>query len=80
MFMNIKELYNNISRGGEIEFTYKNKNYSITHSEEGIHVMEEYNYLTEKIYQHPEEIGNYCIDGEKLVDFFGQVEITFRCF
>ena len=55
--MSIIELYNNIARGGEIEFTYANKNYSITHSKKGIHVMEFYNYSTEKIYQNPTDIG-----------------------
>ena len=78
--MNITELYDNISRGGEIEFTYKDKQYSITHSNEGIHVMEAYNYSTERIYQSPDEIGDYIIDGEQLKDFFDNVEITFRCF
>ncbi|MBQ8526597.1 MAG: hypothetical protein IJ460_07780 [Clostridia bacterium] len=78
--MNITELYDNISRGGEIEFTYKDKQYSITHSNEGIHVMEAYNYLTERTYQSSYEIGEYIIDGEKLKDFFDNVEITFRCF
>lgn len=78
--MTIVELYDNISRGGEIEFTYKDKQYSITHSNEGIHVMEVYNYLTERTYQSSYEIGEYIIDGEKLKDFFDNVEITFRCF
>ena len=78
--MTIVELYDNISRGGEIEFTYNDKQYSITHSNEGIHVMEAYNYSTEIVYQSPGEIGEYIIDGEKLKDFFVNVEITFRCF
>lgn len=78
--MNLTELYDNISRGGEIEFTYNDKQYSITHSNEGIHVMEAYNYSTEIVYQSPGEIGEYIIDGEKLKDFFVNVEITFRCF
>lgn len=78
--MTIVELYDNISRGGEIEFTYKDKQYSITHSNEGIHVMEACNYSTERFYQSPTEIGEYIIDGKKLKDFFDNVEITFRCF
>ena len=78
--MSIIELYNNIARGGEIEFTYANKNYSITHSKKGIHVMEFYNYSTEKIYQNSTDIGEYCVDGEKLEDLFDKAEITFSCF
>jgi len=78
--MTIVELYDNISRGGEIEFHYGNKQYSITHSSEGIHVMEKYNYSTEQIYQRADEIGEYCISGKKLKELFANVEITFRCF
>jgi len=78
--MNITELYDNISRGGEIEFTYKNKNYSITHSKEAIHVMEAYNYDSEMIYKNPSDIGEYSVEGEHLKDFFDKVIITFRCF
>ena len=42
--------------------------------------MEAYNYSTEIVYQSPGEIGEYIIDGEKLKDFFVNLEITFRCF
>ena len=78
--MNITELYDNIFRGGEIEFTYNDKQYSITHSDEGIHVMEAYNYSSERIYQNSDEIGEYIIDGKKLKNILDNAEITFRCF
>lgn len=78
--MTEKELYDNISRGGEIEFDYENKHYSITHIEQGIDVMESYNYDTEKIYLKSEEVGEYIIQGKKLKDILSDIVITFRCF
>lgn len=78
--MTIIELFDSLSRGNEIEFIYKNKKYSITHSTEGIHVMEAYEYSTEKIYKLPKEVGEYSVEEKKLKDFFSQAEITFRCF
>ena len=42
-FETLDELYDNIRRGGEIEFIYDDKNYSITHAEGEIYVMEQYN-------------------------------------
>ena len=79
-FKTLEELYDNISRGGEIEFTYNDKQYSITHSNKGIHVMEAYNYSTEQIYTRPEEIGECLIGGEKLKDILDEMVVTFRCF
>ena len=76
--MSIIELYDNISRGGEIEFIYNNKNYSITHSKDGIHIMEMYNYNSEVIYQHPYEVGEYFVGKEKLKHIFVKVIITFE--
>lgn len=78
--MTVTELYENLSRGGEIEFTYEGKSYSILHPEGKILVTEAYNESTEKWYNNLEEVGEYPIGDKKLKDIFEDVEITFRCF
>lgn len=79
-FKNMEELCENITRGGEIEFQYKNKCYTITHSKNGIHVMEAYNYDTEKIYSNAEQIGEYIVCGKKLEEIVTEIKVIFRCF
>ncbi len=79
-FDSILEFYDNLNRGGEIEFRYENINYSITHSEEGIHFIEAYNEESEKIFSSPEELGELEINGRKIVDIIIEVQIIFRCF
>lgn len=83
-FKSIEELFDNVQRGGEVEFVYNNKQYSITHFREGqekqIHVMEYYNYDSLVIYKSVNEIGEYTIESEKLKDIITKIEVTFRCF
>ena len=85
-FANFDELEKNVKRGGEIEFIYNNKSFSITHfCENGRHkvsVMQAYNYDSEKIFDIEEisNIGNYTIDGEKLKNIISHCQIVFRCF
>ena len=73
-------MFDNISRGGEVEFEYDGKQYSITHSEEGIHVMQFNNYSTEKVYKVPYEIIAYQINGKSLDTILSELTVTFRCF
>ncbi len=79
-FKTLDELYENISRGGEIEFMYQNKMYSITHSKNNIIVMEAYNPSTEKVYENPEEVGDYRIGEVQIKNILDKMTITFRCF
>lgn len=83
-FDSIQELYENIRRGGEVEFTYDGKEYSITHSEinseEKIYVMEQNNYDSLIIFYSADEIGKYCIGTKRLEDIVTKVQVTFRCF
>ena len=78
-FEYIEELYENISRGGEVEFEYGGRKYSITHSNKGIHVMEFYNYSSETVYELPEEVGEYNLIDKKLKDVITDLVIHFRC-
>ncbi|WP_034860770.1 hypothetical protein [Ruminiclostridium cellobioparum] len=83
-FKSIEELIDNVRRGGEVEFVYNNKQYSITHFGEGqekqIQVMEFYNYDSLVIYKSANEISEYIIESEKLKDIITKIEVTFRCF
>lgn len=80
VFTSFDELCDNIERGGEIEFRHNGKHYSITHSPQGIHVMEAYNYDSEKVYKAAKEVGEYIIDNNKIKDIVKELYITFRCF
>lgn len=79
-FKTLEEFYDNISRGGEIEFIYNEKNYSITHPEGEIHVMEAYNNSSIVIYKRPQDVGEYLIEGKKIKEILNDMIITFRCF
>lgn len=79
-FLSIDELIDNISRGGEVEFEYRNKKYSITHTSEAIHVMEFNNYNTLKVYNSAKEIISYRIGEERIKDLLDKIKVTFRCF
>ena len=79
-FKSLDELFDNISRGGEVEFTYSGKSYSITHSDRGIHFMEANKYETEKIYNNPNEVADYFIDNKKFSEILKDITVTFRCF
>ena len=79
-FSSAEELYENLSRGGEVEFTYNGKAYSITHPEGKITILEAYNYDTHKKYSRPEDVGEYPIGDKKLKDIVPEIKVTFRCF
>ena len=85
-FVNFDELKSNIERGGEIEFIYHGKHFSITHFEENgqhkVSLMQAYNYDSEKVYDIAEisNIGEFLLDGQKLKNVISDCQITFRCF
>lgn len=79
-FTSVEELIDNVARGGEIEFEYAGKQYSISHSSEGIHIMQFYNYSTEQIYKLSSEIVEYKINDKNLGSIVRDLIVTFRCF
>lgn len=79
-FETLDELYDNIRRGGEIEFIYDDKNYSITHAEGEIYVMEQYNSASIIKYTKPEDVGEYIVAGKKIKEILNELIIVFRCF
>lgn len=79
-FESVDEFYDNLERGGEIEFQYKGKHYAITHSSKGIHLIEAYNNESERIFKTPEDLGEYKVFGEKIKDIITKADVHFRCF
>ena len=79
-YKNMEQMYFEIKVGGEIEFKYKGKMYSITHVKNKILVTEFYREDTEVFYDTYEGISEYEIDGKRLEDILGEIEITLSCF
>ena len=79
-FKSFEELCDNISRGGEVEFVYKGKNYAIFNHNSNVYITEAYNQNSEKIYDNLEAMGEYVIDGKMVKDIIDEVVVTFRCF
>ena len=77
-FENEKEFYDSISRGGEIEFLFRNKHYSIIHHNSMTLVVETGEQYSEKCYLNSRDVGNYEIDGIKLRDLLNDIDIVFR--
>lgn len=64
--------------GGEVEFEYRGKHFSIIHPEEGILIGEIYKPETRKICANSNEILEYSIDGVRLKDVITQVKVLAR--
>ena len=69
-----------IKRGGEVEFIYKGKAYSITHSADSLFVMEAYNEKSEKQFLTARGALEYNLGEKKLKDVLLDIDITFRTF
>ena len=67
-----------IKRGGEVEFEWNNKDYSITHPDGLIYIGEKYKEETAKEYETAEEALDHIIDGQKLREIITQVKVWDR--
>jgi hypothetical protein len=79
-FDSLDEFIDNIERGGEIEFAYNNKNYSITHSGGKLCFVEQYNAQSAVDFNIIQELLEYTIDGKKIKDIVTIIQPFFRCF
>ena len=77
-FLDADEFIDCVSRGGEVEFIFDNKKYSITHGEYEIYVMEAYNEMSEKVYANPIAALSYPIGDKTIGDILEDMKITFR--
>lgn len=67
-----------MKRGGEVEFEWNNKDYSITHPDGLIYIGEKYKEETAKEYETAEEALDHIIDGKKLREIITQVKVWDR--
>ena len=80
-FDSLEEFTDNINRGGEIEFTYNNKNYSITHGQNGeLYYTEAYNEAFAKAFNSIDELLEHRIDGREIRNIVTEMQPYFRCF
>ena len=76
----IEEVYDELKRGGEIEFLYKNKGYSITHVNGKVCFGEYNNYDTVIFYDNYMDVADYLISGKRFEDILCDIEVVFSCF
>ena len=87
-FESYDEFLDNISRGGEIEFCYDNKKYTLTHgrADDGCHLVFFGVANSDEINEYRIENNNFDIIGDlKLGDNYirsivTEFEVFFRCF
>lgn len=78
-FKTISEFKWCIYDGGEVEFVWNDKTFSVTRDENGIlGICEAYKQETEKECKDADEVLEYMIDGERLRDIITKVEVTDR--
>ena len=64
--------------GGEVEFEWRGKIYSITHPEGRIHMSEAFKQETEQVRDTADELLDCEIDGEKLRDIITKIHVLDR--
>lgn len=69
-----------VIHGGEIEFVWKDKIYSITHdTNKQIGISQIYRQDTEEVYENVDQLLTYTLEtGEKLNDIITRAEISSR--
>ena len=79
-FESLDEFIDNIERGGEVEFIYNNKKYSITHSDKKICYIEQGNALSIRDFVDINELLDFTIEGNKFKNIVKEIQPFFRCF
>lgn len=80
MFKSLEEFIDNMQRGGEIEFFYKNQKYSITRPQGKICFIKIGDEFSEKFFDNIDSFLEYKIDETKIKDIATVIEPYFRCF
>jgi hypothetical protein len=78
-FETVEEFVDNLQRGGEIEFTYRNKIYSITHPEGRLCFIEQYNNNSLKYFDSIDELLNFSIENNLIKNIVTKIQPIFRC-
>lgn len=79
-FESVKEFIDFLNRGGEVEFRFNNKIYSITHGNNSLYFIEQYNMLSQQTFSSICELLEYKIENYKIYDIITVIEPFFRTF
>ncbi len=79
-FKTISEFKECLIRGGEVEFDWKGKSYSITHYNEKIAISEANKQETEVLCDTADEVLEYMVGEDRLRDVVTQILVESRSF
>ena len=79
-FESVEEFIDFLNRGGEVEFRFNNRIYSITHGNKNLYFIEQYNALSEQMFSSIDELLDYKIENYKMYDIITVIEPFFRTF
>ena len=79
-FDSLDEFIDNINRGGEIEFIFNEKEYSISHSKSSISFIEQGKKDSLRNFKNVNELLEYKVDNQKISDIVTLIQPLFRCF
>lgn len=79
-FESVEEFIDFLNRGGEVEFRFNNRIYSITHGNKNLYFIEQYNALSEQMFSSIDELLDYKIENHKMYDIITVIEPFFRTF
>jgi len=79
-FESVEEFIDFLNRGGEVEFRFNNRRYSITHGNKNLYFIEQYNALSEQMFSSIDELLDYKIENHKMYDIITVIEPFFRTF
>ena len=79
-FETVDEFIDFLNRGGEVEFKFNNRIYSITHGNKNFYFIEQYNALSEQVFFSIDELLDYKIENHNLYDIITAIEPFFRTF
>ena len=79
-FETVDEFIDFLNRGGEVEFRFNNRIYSITHGNKNLYFIEQYNALSEQMFSSIDELLDYKIENHKMYDIITVIELFFRTF
>ncbi len=77
-FNTISEFKECLIRGGEIEFSWNNTNYTVTSYAGKYAISQFYSQETEQRYETPDEVLEYMVGSDRLRDVIKQVTVLDR--
>lgn len=79
-FESVEEFIDNMHRGGEVEFLFNNKRYSITRTGAMMCLIEIGHRKSEKVFCEINELLDHKIEDQRVRDIITIIEPYFRCF